>query len=361
MERSKAALGDRAAFLLELLSASYWSSIPGCRFTKEDDPWTPLTGDPDILEWAVHRSFTTHQCFRVLYGPPKQILVWSEYDGGHPDAHSMRLYQIEFINARSAELVYQIMSDLRRSCGTGVWVQDPEDREADEDFREWAGVAEDLGMHMDVDSGLADDLWNRRDDLSRQWLQEHEGQGLTREMLRRHDELLNELHGVAGAEDRASSGSAFTDTYEAFRDRANDALIWCHGPHDGFSHALYLDGRALRTSRKLIEAGWPPSHLHVPNSSKQDFAAIQTRLKQSGWAVNVYPLSSAEFLRHKGIESWAWHISRDRKLERERVLYLLEPGRHPSHWFTWITRTPPIALATCKACSVSSSRMVFWL
>jgi hypothetical protein len=74
----------------------------------------------------------------------------------------------------------------------------------------------------------------------------------------------------------------------------NVRLAELHGrPSEKHGHALYLDGPEMRTTAALLQKGWPPERLHVPNCCEHDFKAMQA--KATG--VNLYHCTSTRLLK----------------------------------------------------------------
>ena len=72
------------------------------------------------------------------------------------------------------------------------------------------------------------------------------------------------------------------------------------------TQALYLDGPELRTTRTLLNWGWRPGDLHVPNFSPTDFLAIQeTAAREFDGHLNVYHQTSSKFLEDAAAPPWA--------------------------------------------------------
>ena len=93
---------------------------------------------------------------------------------------------------------------------------------------------------------------------------------------------------------RSSAGSSYSDHLQvAPKELANLSLVRHHGPHDTHSHAIYLDGVALRTTRVLLDHGWPATKLHVPNFVEHDVELMRGQ----GFGINLYPMMSTPFLR----------------------------------------------------------------
>ena len=93
------------------------------------------------------------------------------------------------------------------------------------------------------------------------------------------------------------------------KQRVNQRIATLHDAYDlnkHASHAVYLDGSEMHTTAALVDAGWPPSKLHVPNFAERDFLAIQQR----AWArfrgqLNVYHRDVTGFVRSVVDLPWA--------------------------------------------------------
>eukprot|EP01065_Artemidia_motanka_P010767 TRINITY_DN15767_c0_g1_i2.p1 TRINITY_DN15767_c0_g1~~TRINITY_DN15767_c0_g1_i2.p1 ORF type:complete len:335 (+),score=89.43 TRINITY_DN15767_c0_g1_i2:60-1007(+) len=84
----------------------------------------------------------------------------------------------------------------------------------------------------------------------------------------------------------------------------NAVVARAHGPYGryGVTHAVYLDGCKMRTTRALLAAesglDWPPAVLHIPNSDSKkggDYWKIAAQLRQV--PVRLYQLTSTQFLQ----------------------------------------------------------------
>lgn len=95
-----------------------------------------------------------------------------------------------------------------------------------------------------------------------------------------------------------------------------------------------------------MEGGWPRGHLHIPNNSPADIAAIRAALGRRKWSqVNVYGLSSSQFLTHPCVKAWApispgeqgaaavqWQEWFDRLLQMPRCEQQRELSRDIERW-----------------------------
>ena len=97
---------------------------------------------------------------------------------------------------------------------------------------------------------------------------------------------------------RPTRPSGYRDTYVKEKEEVNLRLAELHGhPSENQGHALYLDGPEMRTTTALLQKGWPPERLHVPNCCKPDlFAAMQNNASAKG--VNLYPCTSTDLLKN---------------------------------------------------------------
>lgn len=298
---------QRERFLLCILRGRFWS-IAGCRVSSKEPGFPIDVPDQTKFRWDIQRQRLIYsegrRFFTVVYVHPSTILIQSEAFFCHhdePESSVVRAWDINFKNSLlSAKFMFRWMAELRAASGDLVQTQRNLERDQETlwDMRAW-----EAGDH----GGDKAEEWQCwQDSLKWDWSDESRNQPLTEELLRRHDEFFG-VPSRSGQADANSVGasSAFSDRYEKFKEQANQALVHYHGAHDGSSQALYLDGRRLRTTNTLVEAGWPPTHLHIPNDCPRDFACIQTALRDAKQPVNVYELSSSQFLGHQCIQIWA--------------------------------------------------------
>ena len=312
---------QRELFLLCILRGRFWS-IAGCRVSSKEPGFPIDVPDQTKFRWNIQRLIysESRRFFTVVYVHPSTILIQSEacicgYD--EPDWSVVRAWDINFTNSLlSAKFMFRWMAELR--AASGDLVQTQRNLERDQETL-WEMRWEERRWEAGDRGG---DTIGWRGSLEDDWSDESRNQPLTEELLRRHDKFFG-VPNRSGQTDANSVGasSAFTDRYEHFKEQANQALVQYHGAHDGSSHALHLDGRRLRTTNTLVEAGWPPSHLHIPNNCPRDFACIQTLLRDSDAKqdVNVYELSSSQFLGHLCIQIWAGQWNPDKHPELPRA------------------------------------------
>jgi hypothetical protein len=93
----------------------------------------------------------------------------------------------------------------------------------------------------------------------------------------------------------AERSRGYRDTVEPVKEKVNLRLAELHGDYssDMHGHALYLDGPEMRTTRALLQKGWPPERLHVPNSCKSDFLAMQAKATD----INLYRCTGTKLLK----------------------------------------------------------------
>eukprot|EP01061_Rhynchopus_euleeides_P030888 TRINITY_DN51177_c0_g1_i1.p1 TRINITY_DN51177_c0_g1~~TRINITY_DN51177_c0_g1_i1.p1 ORF type:complete len:401 (+),score=91.81 TRINITY_DN51177_c0_g1_i1:53-1204(+) len=106
---------------------------------------------------------------------------------------------------------------------------------------------------------------------------------------------------------RAQRGH-YNDVPCVHKEKVNRRLAELHGRHAGLAqhgHALYLDGSALRTTDVLVEHGWPPELLHIPNCEETDFANMKrTSRKYGSGGPHLYPTTSTDLLRELATAAW---------------------------------------------------------
>eukprot|EP00756_Hemistasia_phaeocysticola_P052996 Hpha_TRINITY_DN28341_c0_g1::TRINITY_DN28341_c0_g1_i1::g.2308::m.2308 len=153
---------------------------------------------------------------------------------------------------------------------------------------------------------------------------------------------------------RSKAGVRLRDSYGgAVKDTVNHTLTRAHGPygHHGASHALYLDGGLLRTTRALLEAphglSWPPGVLHVPNCDTRrggDFDKLQVHQKRVPF--HLYPMTSTDFLR-QCLRVWR---GEEEALEGSHFFWLVEWKKKHG------TRRGPFSIVYLDYCSAGSRR-----
>jgi hypothetical protein len=89
-------------------------------------------------------------------------------------------------------------------------------------------------------------------------------------------------------EEKPEPKSTYKDTVSKDKEDVNAEIAHLHGPPKS-THALYLDGPEMRTTRILLAAGWPSKNLHIPNPNESDHAAIQ---RGNTVGVNLYKQTS---------------------------------------------------------------------
>eukprot|EP00798_Chlamydomonas_sp_ICE-L_P010094 gene10094-7989_t len=107
--------------------------------------------------------------------------------------------------------------------------------------------------------------------------------------------LLPEAREESRSRRRGGTPHAYQDSFSQDKEDVNADIVYLHGPYrygDG-THALYLDGKESRTTRALLQSGWLADKLHIPNSSRDDCAAIQ----RGNAGVNVYKRISTALLK----------------------------------------------------------------
>jgi hypothetical protein len=109
-------------------------------------------------------------------------------------------------------------------------------------------------------------------------------------------------------ESLSRNNGVYADKFVYEKEDVNMRLPELHGPPtEKHGHAMYLDGPEMRTTTALLEQGWPPERLHVPNNCASDYAAMQA--KETG--VKLYPCSSSDLLDHLPMEDWVQALKRE--------------------------------------------------